>query len=61
MREADLPNLTILMPVFNERRTVMTAIHAALEADLPVSARELIVVDDGSTDARPARTSRAAR
>jgi len=43
-------SLTILMPVFNERSTVMAAIDDALQADLPVSARELVIVDDGSTD-----------
>jgi glycosyltransferase involved in cell wall biosynthesis len=38
------------MPVFNERRTVEQAIERVLEASLPVSDRELIVIDDGSTD-----------
>ena len=45
-----MPTLTILMPVFNERSTVMAAIDDALGAELPVSARELVIVDDGSTD-----------
>ena len=45
-----MSSLTILMPVFNERSTVMAAIDDALQADLPVSARELVIVDDGSTD-----------
>jgi glycosyltransferase involved in cell wall biosynthesis len=38
------------MPVFDERTTIEAAIADALSADLPVDARELIVVDDGSTD-----------
>jgi glycosyltransferase involved in cell wall biosynthesis len=38
------------MPVFNERKTVAAAIADALEADLPVDSREVVVVDDGSTD-----------
>src|SRR4051812_16493621 len=38
------------MPVYNERATVLSAIEDALTAELPVSERELIVVDDGSTD-----------
>jgi glycosyltransferase involved in cell wall biosynthesis len=42
--------LSILMPVFNERATVQAAIDDALTAELPVPARELVVVDDGSTD-----------
>ena len=50
LREVELPSLTILMPVFNERSTVMAAIDDVLGADLPVSTRELVIVDDGSTD-----------
>jgi dolichol-phosphate hexosyltransferase len=42
--------LSILMPVFNERSTVEAAIDDALTAELPVPTRELVVVDDGSTD-----------
>jgi dolichol-phosphate hexosyltransferase len=43
------PQLSILMPVYNEAATVERAVSAILEADLSVST-ELIVVDDGSTD-----------
>ena len=42
--------LSILMPVFNERSTVEAAIDDALTAELPVATRELVIVDDGSTD-----------
>ena len=42
--------LTILMPVFNERSTVERAIDDALTAELPVESRQLVLVDDGSTD-----------
>jgi len=45
-----MPTLSIMMPVFNERSTIEAAIEGAVEANLPVDARELIVVDDGSTD-----------
>lgn len=38
------------MPVFDERATVAAAIADALGATLPVAARQLVVVDDGSTD-----------
>jgi glycosyltransferase involved in cell wall biosynthesis len=41
--------LSILMPVYNEERTVREAIDAVLAAELPFDF-ELIVVDDGSTD-----------
>jgi glycosyltransferase involved in cell wall biosynthesis len=43
------PQLSILMPVYNEAATVQRAIDAVLAAELPVST-EVIVVDDGSTD-----------
>ena len=43
-------DLTILMPVFNELKTVEAAIDDALTAELPVSGRQLVLVDDGSTD-----------
>jgi glycosyltransferase involved in cell wall biosynthesis len=42
--------LTILMPVFNELATVERAIADALESELPVEARQLVLIDDGSTD-----------
>ena len=45
-----MPTLSIIMPVYNERSTFEAAIEDALGADLPVDGRELIVVDDGSTD-----------
>ena len=45
-----MTSLTILMPVFDERETVLAAIDDALGAELPVAERELIVIDDGSTD-----------
>jgi dolichol-phosphate hexosyltransferase len=43
-------DLTILMPVYNERDTVEIAIREVLDADLPVDGVELILVDDGSND-----------
>jgi glycosyltransferase involved in cell wall biosynthesis len=41
--------LSIIVPVFNEASTVMAVIDRLLTIDLPV-AREILVVDDGSTD-----------
>ena len=38
------------MPVFNERETVATAVERVLAADIPVTALEIVLVDDGSTD-----------
>ena len=45
-----MTSLTILMPVYNEAPTVLAAIDDALTAELPVERRELIVIDDGSSD-----------
>ena len=41
--------LSVLMPVFNERGTIEQAIAAVLEAG-PAESYEVIVVDDGSRD-----------
>jgi len=43
-------SLTILMPVYNELETVERAIDDALTAELPITARQLLLIDDGSTD-----------
>lgn len=42
--------LSILMPVYNERATIVDAIQQVLDVQLPVTATELIVIDDGSSD-----------
>jgi glycosyltransferase involved in cell wall biosynthesis len=41
--------LSIIVPVYNEVRTVRAVIDRLLEVELPV-ARDILVVDDGSTD-----------
>lgn len=41
--------LSILMPVFNERATLESAVKRVLDVDFPVDI-ELVIVDDGSTD-----------
>lgn len=45
-----MTDLSILMPVYNERATVEEAIRQVLEASYPVDSMELVVVDDGSDD-----------
>jgi dolichol-phosphate hexosyltransferase len=44
-----LSELTVLMPVYNERSTIEQAVAGVLEADISDSL-ELLIVDDGSTD-----------
>lgn len=45
-----MADLSVLMPVFNERATVEQAVHRVLETDFPVDEVEVVLVDDGSTD-----------
>lgn len=45
-----MADLSILMPVFNERATVESAIDEVLGTSYPVDDVELVIVDDGSTD-----------
>ncbi|HEY5888071.1 MAG TPA: glycosyltransferase family 2 protein [Acidimicrobiales bacterium] len=42
-------SLTIVMPVYNEAATLRVALERLLAVDLPVD-REVVIVDDGSTD-----------
>ena len=46
-----MTELSILMPAYNEQRTIERAIERVLEADLGMDGFELIVVENGSTDA----------
>lgn len=43
------PDLSVVMPVYNECETIERAIAGVLEADVAASF-ELVIVDDGSTD-----------
>ena len=49
MTEARYEKLSIIMPVFNERNTVVEALRRSQSVDIPLK-REIIVVDDGSDD-----------
>ncbi|MCX5686551.1 MAG: glycosyltransferase, partial [Candidatus Omnitrophica bacterium] len=40
-------NLSVVMPVYNEKNTILKIIDKVLRLDI---VKELIVVDDGSTD-----------
>ncbi|MBZ5639397.1 MAG: glycosyltransferase family 2 protein [Acidobacteriia bacterium] len=51
-----MPLLSIVIPVYNEESTIATILDAVLAAPLPAGVeREVIVVDDASTDATAAR------
>ena len=53
-----LRKLSVVIPVFNEAPTVETLIRRVLAVELP---KEVIVVDDGSTDQTPAILTRLAQ
>ena len=47
---ADDPFVSIIMPVYNARRTIFDALSRLFDQDYPADRYEVIVVDDGSTD-----------
>jgi glycosyltransferase involved in cell wall biosynthesis len=52
--------LSVLMPVYNEVRTLRTIVHRVLNAPVDI-AIELVIVDDGSTDGSPELIAELAR
>ena len=46
-----MADLSILMPVYNEQATIWEAVQRVFDTELPIDGVELVVVDDGSTDA----------
>jgi dolichol-phosphate hexosyltransferase len=52
-----MTELSILMPVYNEEETIERAIDRVIAADLGTDSYELVIVDDGSTDATRALLS----
>jgi glycosyltransferase involved in cell wall biosynthesis len=46
----DLRTLTIVIPVYNERSTVMIMLERVLSQDIAPLTKEVVVVDDGSSD-----------
>jgi glycosyltransferase involved in cell wall biosynthesis len=59
LRTGRQERLSIIVPVYNEARTVRAVIDRLLTIDLPVP-REILVVDDGSTDGTGDVLARAA-
>ena len=45
-----LVKLSIIMPAFNEKRTIREIVARVLAVDLPDIEKELVIVDDGSSD-----------
>ncbi len=49
-RSQPYPSVTVIVPAYNEEGYVGKCVEALLEADYPAHKKEIIVVDDGSTD-----------
>jgi glycosyltransferase involved in cell wall biosynthesis len=47
------PSVSILIDTYNHERFIEKAIVSVLEQDFPAAEREILVVDDGSTDRTP--------
>jgi glycosyltransferase involved in cell wall biosynthesis len=47
------PTVSILIDTYNHERFIEKAIESVLEQDFPAAEREILVVDDGSTDRTP--------
>jgi len=52
---AEAPAVSVIVPAYNEEAVIASALRSLLELDYP--AYEVIVVDDGSTDATAARAA----
>ncbi len=49
-RNAELPSVAIVVPCFNEEKTIASTVHSLLTLEYAPEKLEIIVVDDGSTD-----------
>ncbi|MFO8015529.1 MAG: glycosyltransferase family 2 protein [Candidatus Woesearchaeota archaeon] len=45
-----LPSVSLVVPAYNEEKTISRTLRSLLELDYPKSKLEIMVVDDGSTD-----------
>ncbi len=45
-----MPKLSIIIPVYNERQTILRLLEAVNRADSGSLTKEIVIVDDGSTD-----------
>lgn len=49
----DLPTITVLIPARNEANVICKCLDSVLQVDYPADRLEVIVIDDGSSDATP--------
>ncbi|XP_014557225.1 glycosyltransferase family 2 protein [Bipolaris victoriae FI3] len=48
--ESTFPNVTVVIPVYNESYFIRHSLHSVLQSSYPKDRLEVVVVDDGSTD-----------
>ncbi len=46
----ELPFISIIIPVLNGERTIRACLNSILHSDYPGEKREIVVIDNGSTD-----------
>jgi len=49
-KESELPKVSILIPVYNEEKSIERTLKSILSSNYPKGKFEVIVIDDGSTD-----------
>jgi len=47
------PNVSVIIPVYNEERDIKKLLDSLMKVDYPKKKKEIIVIDDGSTDRTP--------
>ena len=46
----ELPRVSVIIPIYNEEKTIETTLKSILDSEYPRDKLEIIVIDDGSTD-----------
>ena len=50
LSDAELPGCTVIVPAYNEGKSVLNALDSILASDYPAAKLEILAIDDGSAD-----------